>query len=505
MPEEVNTGGGTYIGGNVNTGGGDFVNGDKIIHVYPSPPVPPSALFTLAAPPTDFVGREAELAALRDSFDRGALITGVTGSGGIGKTALARVLAATVAERFPDARLELDLRGTTQPLTPTEAQRALVQPFYPGTPLPDDPAQLAGLYRQTFAQHAALLLLDNAADAAQVRLLLPPAPSAAIVTSRVRFSLGEAGLHPLRLGLLSPEEARELLRRAAPRLAGVPDTTLDALAERCGRLPLALRAAAALLAEREDWTADALMAKLADERRRLRTLRAADDLDLDVEAVLGLSYTTLVEAVQERFRALGVFPALFEKGAACAVWACEDEEADAALGELQRRNLVDYRAETRDYALHDLTRCYAQARLLEQAEEAREAVMRHADYYLEQGSQADDLYLQGGEHVVEGLRRFAGLWPHLQAAWERLSGGEAGWPLPEGVDRWLSDFPNWTVYVLDLILLPQEQIPLQECALEAARRLGDRRDEGIHLGNLGNAYYSLGEVQIGRASCRERV
>ena len=465
------------------TGDNNIVGNGNIVTHLPPPPTPPSALFTLAAPPTDFVGREAELTTLRGSFDRGALITGVTGSGGIGKTALARVLAAAVAERFPDARLELDLRGTTQPLTPAEAQRALVQPFYPGVPLPDDPDQLAGLYRQTFAQHAALLLLDNAADAAQVRPLLPPAPSAAIVTSRVRFSLGEAGLHPVPLGLLSPGEVRDLLRRAAPRLVAAPDTTLDALAERCGRLPLALRAAGALLAERDDWTADTLITKLSDERRRLRTLRP-DDPDLDVEAVLGLSYTTLSESMQGYFRALGIFPAPFEQGAACAVWACGDEEADAALGELQRRNLLDYRAATRDYVLNDLTRCYTQARLLERAEEARAAVSRHAVYYLAQGRQADDLYLQGGEHVVEGLRRFAGLWPHLQAAWGRLSGGEVGWPLPEGADRWLSDFPGQTVYVLSLTLPPREWILLQTCALEAARRLGDRRGEGIHLGNL---------------------
>jgi len=97
---------------NIVGDGNILIKGDgNIVNVSPPLPVPTLALFAIPAPPADFVGREAALATLRDSFDRGALITGVTGSGGIGKTALAHVRASAVAERFPAARLELDLRG----------------------------------------------------------------------------------------------------------------------------------------------------------------------------------------------------------------------------------------------------------------------------------------------------------------------------------------------------------------------------------------------------------
>jgi len=47
---------------------------------------------------------------------------------------------------------------------------------------------------------------------------------------------------------------------------------------------------------------------------------------------------------------------------------------------------------------------------------------------------------------------------------------------------------------LDLRLPPREKIPILETARSAARRLGDRGAEGVHLGNLGLAYSALGEV-----------
>ena len=52
--------------------------------------------------------------------------------------------------------------------------------------LPSDKGELAGLYRSLLGGKWLLILFDNAADAAQVRELLPAAPGAAIVTSRQR-------------------------------------------------------------------------------------------------------------------------------------------------------------------------------------------------------------------------------------------------------------------------------------------------------------------------------
>jgi tetratricopeptide (TPR) repeat protein len=379
--------------------------------------------------------------------------------------------------------------------------RRLLEPFYPQHKLPDEPEQLDGLYRQTFTQNKSLLLLDNAADAAQVRPLIPPPPSAAIVTSRQHFTLSEFGLTPLRLDVLSPEEARQFLRATSPKLRDAPEAEVEKLAGLCGRLPLALRVAASLLNDRADWTPATLRKRLADERTRLARLKREGDLD--VEAAISLSYALLDDNLKTRFRQLGVFTAPFLRLSAQAVWGIADEaEADDLLGKLTTRSLLNvspspFAAETEGeavYALHDLPRLFAYARLLEHREQAEEAILRHAHHVLEWASEADDLFEKGNENILRGLARFRFIWPHLLAAYERLLPDQESRPRPAEADRWLSDFPGRCVYVLDLHLPPRQRIPFLQAALEAAHRLGDRSAEGVHLGNLGLAYAALGDA-----------
>ena len=471
-------------------------------------PRPADPLFTIPDPPANFTGRAHELDELLTGFAQsasGATISGLSGGGGIGKSALARVLAQRLAAQYPDARLEIDLQGAPRSgqsaLSAVEALRRLLQPIYPTQQLPDDEAALHTLFVGTFHERRALLLLDNARDATQVRPLLPPAPSAAIVTSRAHIVLNDLGLRPLRLGALRPDEARDLLRKGAAALQAAAEAELDTLTKQCGALPLALNVAAALLAARPDWTPTHLIERLQDERTRLARLKSADDPDLDVEASLSLSYQLLSDDDRRRYRLLGVFPAPFDLPALAAIWSEPSEACDEALGRLLRLNLLDARPQEMPYELHDLARLHAEGLLRAQADEWPAAVQRHADYFLQQAADADNLYEQGGEHVLESLRRFDGLWPHLQAAYER-SLPNAGQPL---ADRWLSDFPGKVIYTLDLRLPPRQQIPLLESALAAARRLKDRSDEGIHLGNLGIVYLDLSEPRRTIEYCEQQL
>lgn len=63
------------------------------------------------------------------------------------------------------------------------------------------------------------------------------------------------------------------------------------------------------------------------------------------------------------------------------------------------------------------------------------------------------------------------------------------------VARLCNDYPNAGRYVINLRLSPKEQLRWMEAALSAARQLGDRQNEGAHLGNIGVAYADLGEMQ----------
>jgi len=458
-------------------------------------------LFTIPQPVTDFTGREQELTQLKESFSRGAIIIGVSGAGGIGKTELARKLAYEIADNYPDAQMSIDLKGTSEkPLTSEDAMRRLLEPFHMGQKLPDDESQLKGLYQQTFGRKKALLLLDNAVNAAQVRLLIPPAPSVAIITSRQHFSLTEFGLHePLRLDVLTPEKARELLRGASPKLNGSPDEQINELTKLCGHLPLALRVAASLLNDRLDWEVNHLIKRLTDERTRLRQLKREDDLILDVEATISLSYNLLDDDLKKKFRSLGIFTLPFVAVSAKTVLRVEsDDELDDIFGKLIKRNLLNYQESevvARNlYSMHDLIHLYATTKLLEE-KEYEEILTCHAEHFLKWANEINAAYVKGGENFSKGLEQFRFIWAHLYSAYERLLPEESVFPLPQMADNWLSELPGKCIPVLHWVISPKEGIAIFHSALDAACRLGNKRLQGDHLGNLGVAYLRLGRAR----------
>src|SRR6202040_332226 len=110
--------------------------------------------------------------------------------------------------------------------------------------IPLDTESLAALYRSVLAGRRMLVLLDNAADVAQVRPLLPASPEClVIVTSRRELSAlaAQEGARLLQLDVLSEQEANELLiaRLGTHRAAAEPWAVTE-LSTLCARLPLAL-------------------------------------------------------------------------------------------------------------------------------------------------------------------------------------------------------------------------------------------------------------------------
>jgi DNA-binding SARP family transcriptional activator len=318
----------------------------------------------------------------------------IDGMAGVGKTALAVHAAHRLAEQFPDGQLFIDLHGYSRdraPRSPGDALEALLGALgVPHRQIPQDAESRAALYRQRLAGTRTLILLDNAADEAQVRPLLPgDAGCLALVTSRRRLKgLDDAGL--LALDVMSEADAVRLVRAAAgPGRTTAEDLVLGEIAEFCGRLPLALRIAAALLRHRPAWSPDHLAGLLRSRRERIGAL---DDGERDLGAILGLSYVGLTDAQRHLFRHLGLAPGPdIDAYAAAALIDTARGTASHLLEELVDHNLLVQQTPGR-YRLHDLIRLYARELADCAPSQDRDAALgRLIDYYRHTACRADAL------------------------------------------------------------------------------------------------------------------
>ncbi|GAB3655273.1 AfsR/SARP family transcriptional regulator [Glycomyces tarimensis] len=320
----------------------------------------------LPRPPYPFTGRDAELRALDRLADGSgpAPLAVITGMGGIGKTALAVHWAHRAADRFPDGQLYIDLRGhgDAPPLRPIEALGTMLSSLgVPPAHIPLDADQAAARLRTRTGGRRMLIVLDNAADADQVRPLLPGgAGSMVVVTSRRRIGglIAWHGGTSLTLGPLADLDARDLVAR----LVAVPAAAAEELADLCGRLPLALRIAAANLSEGPRPDVASYIARLAGDDRlgSLQIVGSADDAA--VRAVFESSYRAMPHDARRLFRLLGTIPGPdITAEAAASLAGTGADAAERALDRLVGAHLVERHRPGR-YRLHDLLGLYAAER-----------------------------------------------------------------------------------------------------------------------------------------------
>ena len=436
----------------------------------------------LRPPVGDFVGRELEIDTLINALRRESRAC-ITGMGGIGKTELALLVAERLRDDYPDAQFFINLQGTDDnPRSPQEAMAICIRALLgPEAKLPEDPEQLSHLYRSQLSGKRVLLLLDNAADSAQVRPLIPPTGCAVLVTSRQSVSL--PSMTPLTLYPLIEEEAQQLLLEIAPRA----ESAAEQICKLCGYLPLALRAAGSLLRITAALDPVDYAAQLQDERSRLERI-GTQGVEIGVVASFNLSYARLGSEAARVFRLLSVFPATFDAAAEEVVCA---DRGHVQLNVLRRRSLVLYDESTKRYRLHDLARLFADAKL--SAKERAVGQKRFATHYKDVLDAADDLYLEGGDSLFRGLALFDLEWGNIQAghAWVVAQADAA-----DADVAWLRvTYPVAGPYVLDLRQHLRERIRWLEIALAEFRRMQHRKGEGATLGNLALAYADLGETR----------
>ncbi|MBO0822741.1 MAG: winged helix-turn-helix domain-containing protein, partial [Actinobacteria bacterium] len=349
---------------------------------------PPHVPRQLPAPPQMFTGRAGELADLDKIHDASTVvISAVDGMAGVGKTALAVQAAHQMVDRYPDGQLFIDLHGYTQGMAPVEPGEALDRMLrslgIPGERMPADIDERAGLYRSRLADRRMVIVLDNAATESQVTPLLPGAPGCAVlITSRRRLA-GLDHTHTLSLDSLPPFDAVTLLRQTAGKglLAQQSPELVAELVELCGRLPLAIRIAAARLRSHPAWDLAHLVQKLRDHQHRLVELAAGQR---SVTAALDLSYLHLSAGQQRTYRLLGLHPgADIEPYAAAALLDSTLLEAGRMLEQLLEAHLLQEPMPGR-YRFHDLTRVHAADTATRHETEAgrRMALNRLLDHYL---------------------------------------------------------------------------------------------------------------------------
>jgi DNA-binding SARP family transcriptional activator/tetratricopeptide (TPR) repeat protein len=360
------------------------------------PGVPVPAQLPLDAP--SFSGRHDELRTLHATLpaaraagtEEPVPVVVVSGTAGVGKTALAIRFGRQVAKRFPDGQLYVNLRGPDPgaPMEPDVALRFFLDAFgVPPHRIAVPLEERAALFRSLVNGKRVLIVLDDASNAAQVRPLLPGSPGClVVVTSRNQMAglVAAEGAALVTLDVLGDDEAHEMLARrlGQERVAAEPQAA-DEIVAACARLPLALSIAAGRAVGRPKRPLTELAAELRDARGRLDALQAGDAAT-DVRAVLSWSYDQLSPAAARMFRLLGLHPGPdIALPAAASLAGISRAEAGTALRELTRTHMAAEHLSGR-FTFHDLLRAYA-AEAAEQHDaevERGAAARRMLDHYL---------------------------------------------------------------------------------------------------------------------------
>ncbi|MFD3380510.1 MULTISPECIES: tetratricopeptide repeat protein [unclassified Streptomyces] len=471
-------------------------------------PVTPALSGLPQASPT-FTGRDTHVEELLQGLAPGlqrqeaVLVASVSGLAGVGKTELVVQTAHRASEKpgwFPGGVLFVDMFGydTGRRLPPAQALHGLLDAL--GVPVEHIPQELqdrSRLYRSVLAEYARqnqriLVVIDNASSSEQVEPLLPTdGTTAALLTSRHTLDVG-ARLHDL--DILDEHASVELLRIALSKSRGAADTRVtdapedaSAIARLCAGLPLALRIAAALLADMPSRPLASLSQALSDVHHRLDHLRHESHA---VRAALDLSYEQLSEAQARMFRLVALNPGPeLSTEAAAHVAAADQSQTEQRLQELVRAHLVEAGAVWGRWRVHDLVRVYAGERASEEPATADD-VAQLLLYYQARATKADGYVIALTEPTPRGFpdRAQALVWldterDNLLAAAilaESTGHADVARDLPMALENYLSTHGHW-----------EEWCASAELAVRAAHALGDQRGEARARVSLSDSLRAL--------------
>lgn len=452
--------------------------------------------------PRDFVGRRTELTMLdrlSAAKDDPMPVVAVTGTAGVGKTALVAHWAQRARERFPDGQLYVDLQGfsPTDPLPATVALggflRALGQD---SAAIPADVVERSARFRTLTSGRRVLVVLDNAATAEQVRPLLPGGTSGfVVITSRdaLRGLTAGEGVHSLDVAPMTRAEGHALLHTRVGH-ARIAEEPAARLIEHCAGLPLAVRIAAERLRPSGRDITD-LVTELDVEQGRLDLFETGDEFT-SIRAVLSWSYRQLTPDAARLFRLCGFrcpHPrhSLDAYGASALLDTDDVRWARRLLDELVRHRLLDATPDGR-YPMHILLQAYA-AELADATENRADAQLRLLGHYVTTALHATT-FLQQREIEPRSGDAFCGSTPAFTDSASALRWLDAQRPSLACTAEFAPALGR-PAYTIDLstVLWPyldngrhlEEARHIHALARAAARELDDRTAEGIAVRALG--------------------
>jgi len=335
---------------------------------FQAPPLPPQGIIGR----NDALGQLTELLAFDDEHAKDVRPVALRGMGGIGKTTLAIALArlGKAHQLFPDGILWTALGpNPTVRLHLDSWGRALGVDLLPER----DEDACRDRLRAVLYHRRVLIMVDDVWDAAHGNYFQIAGPQCRTVFTTREVPVANdlaTRERTLRVDVLKPKAALELLRRLSPEAVDTDKKLAMRLCERLEFLPLGLTLAGRLLANEADVPSrmQRLVGELIERREdRLKLLQTEGRLGLDeeqpasIQAILGLSVNRLGKIDQDRFAMLAVFggePLTWEINAASYVWECTVEQAEDTVSRLIQRGLVERRDDR--YWMHALLADYAE-------------------------------------------------------------------------------------------------------------------------------------------------